>query len=133
MIGDGMNDILSLKEAVVGVSINAKSELNLLASDVVVLNENLWKIASLFKLIKYARIFIGINLTWAFAYNIFVLPLSAGVYYSFGFVISPTVASAVMIGSDVMVAVFSSFMRCFNFDLVKENKLSYIQDSILID
>ena len=44
MIGDGLNDILSLQEANVGVSINAKSELNLLAADVVVLNENLWKV-----------------------------------------------------------------------------------------
>ena len=35
MIGDGLNDILSLKEASVGVSINAKSELNLHASDII--------------------------------------------------------------------------------------------------
>ena len=38
MIGDGMNDILSIQEACVGVSINAKSEMNLIASDVVILN-----------------------------------------------------------------------------------------------
>lgn len=48
MIGDGLNDILSLQESSVGVSINAKSELNLLACDVVALNENIWKIPILF-------------------------------------------------------------------------------------
>jgi len=37
MIGDGLNDILSLQEAGIGVSINAKSELNLIASDVIVI------------------------------------------------------------------------------------------------
>jgi Cu+-exporting ATPase len=51
MIGDGLNDILSIQEAGVGVTINAKSEMNLIASDIVALNENLWKIVSLFKLI----------------------------------------------------------------------------------
>lgn len=48
MVGDGLNDILSLEEACLGVSINAKSELNLMASDIVVLNENLWKIVYIF-------------------------------------------------------------------------------------
>jgi len=38
MIGDGLNDILSIKEAGIGVSINAKSELNLAASDLILLN-----------------------------------------------------------------------------------------------
>lgn len=54
MIGDGLNDVLSLQEASVGVAINAKSELNLIASDVIILNENLWKIVSLFKLINFS-------------------------------------------------------------------------------
>ena len=82
MIGDGLNDILSLNEAGVGVSVNAKSELNLMASDVVLLSENLWKIGYLFNLLKWSNIFIIINLTWAFAYNIIMAPMAAGVFYS---------------------------------------------------
>ena len=70
MIGDGLNDVLSLKEAGVGVSINAKSELNLMAADVIVLNENLWKIPILFNLMDLANKIVHINLFWAFAYNI---------------------------------------------------------------
>jgi Cu+-exporting ATPase len=58
MVGDGLNDILSIKEAGVGVSINAKSELNLIAADVVALNENLWKIVFLFLLMKTSKRFI---------------------------------------------------------------------------
>jgi Cu+-exporting ATPase len=70
MIGDGLNDVLSLKEAGVGVSINAKSELNLMAADVIILNENLWKIPILFKLMNLANRVVHINLVWAFAYNV---------------------------------------------------------------
>lgn len=72
MIGDGLNDVLSLKEAAVGVSINAKSELNLMASDVIVLNEDLWRIVFLFNLMDLANRIVYINLCWAFAYNIIV-------------------------------------------------------------
>lgn len=55
-----------------GVAINAKSELNLMASDVIMLNENLWKVASLFNLMNIALKVVYINLLWAFAYNIFM-------------------------------------------------------------
>lgn len=55
MIGDGLNDILSLEEATLGVSINAKSELNLLASDIVVLKEDLWSIVLIFELLEKSR------------------------------------------------------------------------------
>ncbi len=72
MIGDGLNDVLSLQEAGVGVSINAKSELNLMAADVIILNENLWKIVALFNLMNLAMRMVYINLVWAFSYNIFM-------------------------------------------------------------
>lgn len=70
MIGDGLNDILSLKEAGVGISINAKSELNLIAADVIILNENLWKIIVFINLLMMANRVIKINLIWAMGYNL---------------------------------------------------------------
>lgn len=90
--------------------------MNLIASDIVALNENLWKIVSLFKLISYSKIFIYMNLLWASAYNIIMLPIAAGVFYSFDFTISPTIASAAMSGSSLVVIGFSNFMKCIEFD-----------------
>ena len=116
MIGDGMNDILSIQEACVGVSINAKSEMNLIASDVVILNQCLWRVVTLFNFMKYARVFILINLFWAFAYNIFILPIASGALVSYDINISPVVASAAMSGSSLVVVTFSSFLRCMSFD-----------------
>lgn len=112
MIGDGLNDILSIQEASIGVSINAKSELNLKASDVVALNENLWKIISLFKLLRNARLLIILNLVWAFSYNLFMIPISAGVFYSYGFEVSPILASAFMSSSSLIVVIISNFLKC---------------------
>jgi P-type Cu+ transporter len=38
MMGDGLNDIPCLREAAIGISINAKSELNINAADVIILS-----------------------------------------------------------------------------------------------
>jgi cation transport ATPase len=56
---------------------------------------------------------------WASIYNIIMLPISAGVFYSLDFTITPTIASAAMSGSSVIVVLFSNFMRCIQFDQSK--------------
>ncbi len=62
MIGDGLNDVPCLQAASVGVSINAKSELNLLAADVIALKEDLGQIVSLLKLVRNAGLLIKVTL-----------------------------------------------------------------------
>ena len=122
MIGDGLNDVLSLKEAGVGVSINAKSELNLLAADVIILNENLWRIVFLFNLMQLANRMVYINLAWAFAYNLFMarneyiilIAVAAGAFYYYGFTISPMISSAAMSFSSIVVVLISNTMRLQN-------------------
>ena len=113
-----MNDILSLKEAGVGVSINAKSQLNLNASDIIVLNENLWKIVSLFKLKQYSSFFIVFNLIWVFLYNLSMIPMAAGVGNS-EFQMSPFISSLSMSLSSILVVIFSNILRLINFDFTK--------------
>ena len=112
MIGDGLNDILSLQEANIGVSINAKSELNLLAADVVVLNENLWKVISLLELMRLARYFIILNLFWACLYNVIMLPLAAGALLPWisNLAIPPLWGSAFMSISSIVVVLCSNVM-----------------------
>ncbi|CAD8196301.1 unnamed protein product [Paramecium octaurelia] len=116
MIGDGLNDVLSLQQASIGVAINAKSELNLMASDVIVLNENLWSIVSLINLMNTALKVIYINLIWAFAYNLLMAPIAAGVFYGQGFTISPMISSTSMSLSSIIVVLISNFMKLIKFD-----------------
>ena len=97
MIGDGLNDIIPIAEANVGVAINAKSELNLLAADVILLSNDLRKILDLFKISKYSLLVIKLNLLWAFLYNIAAIPIAAGIFYfSLGLTLSPVVSSLAM-------------------------------------
>lgn len=124
MIGDGLNDILSLQEADIGVSINTKSNLNLAVSDVILLNENLWKIVSLFKLLDSSRKVIYINLFWAFLYNLLMIPMATGVFYSLNIHIQPVTACFFMSLSSLVVVGFSNILRLVNIDYQKKTKSS---------
>ena len=77
-IGDGLNDILCLQESTIGVSINAQSLLNLVASDVVLLNSDLMKVVQTFQILNNGNLFIWICIFWAFSYKIVMLPFAAG-------------------------------------------------------
>ncbi|KAM3127424.1 hypothetical protein pb186bvf_020457 [Paramecium bursaria] len=125
MIGDGLNDILSLQQACVGVSINAKSELNLIASDVILLNSNLWSIVILIQLMKTANRYVLINLIWAFGYNLFMAPIAAGVFHNQGFTINPMISSMAMSFSSILVVLISNTMRLMNFDPSDQRGLQY--------
>ena len=98
MIGDGMNDILSLSEADFGISFNAASQLNLVAADIIFIKEDLRLIYILLKLSKLTFVFIWINIFWAFFYNICLLPITSGAFHSFWDVeMSPTLSSFSML------------------------------------
>lgn len=117
MIGDGLNDIMSLAEATIGVAINAKSELNLLAADVVLLSDDLTKILDLFTISKYALLLIKLNLLWAFIYNIAAIPIAAGIFYhSLGLQLSPMISSLPMSLSSILILISSNSLRLLNLN-----------------
>ncbi len=84
MIGDGINDVLSLQEATIGVCINSSCELNLVASDIILLNECLWNIPYIFDLVNFANLLVKINLFWAFLYNLCMIPIAMGCFCHLG-------------------------------------------------
>ena len=116
MVGDGLNDIPCLQEAAIGVSINAKSELNINASDIIMLSENLFKVLAMVKLLERGNTFININLFWAFIYNLTIMPIVAGLFYNYDLTISPVWSSVAMSCSSILVVSFSHILSLFNYD-----------------
>ena len=51
------------------------------------------------------------NLLWATGYNLFAIPLAAGVLYSFGILLSPAMGAVLMSLSTVIVAINARFLK----------------------
>lgn len=60
--------------------------------------------------------FINMNLFWSFSYNICILPIVAGAFYSFDVDISPVWSSIAMSISSLVVVSFSHLLACFKYD-----------------
>lgn len=77
MVGDGINDVLGLARAHISVAMGLGSDLTRTQSDVVLLNNDLRGLLTLFEKAKNTRRIIHQNLFWTLVYNISVIPLAA--------------------------------------------------------
>ena len=107
MVGDGINDAPSLASATIGVSVNSGTDIAGDSADVILMQDDLSKIVSLFNISKKIVRIIKQNLFWAFIYNILMIPLAIGLLKPFGLSITPMIASISMTISSLCV-VFNS-------------------------
>ena len=132
MIGDGINDAVSLATSDVSIAVDSKVDVAKNTSDIVLVEPDLLVAYNAYYLSKKTVKNIKINLFWAFFYNIIAIPLASGIFYEpFGIKLSPMLGALCMSLSSLCVCLNALRLRNIKWKEIKNMKLEFYVDDMM--